>query len=487
VTAATVHSARDPWQVRLAIAAHPSWWQERYGDEVAATVADIAAARGGLPRVDVMGLFLRGIALRGRSSIVFWLGATLIGMEILATSTNVEGFHADRAWGSILAHSGWGVMLAVPLVAGSAACATGSRARPGSVRSRLAGLARSAAAVLGFAALGYLTIVVLVVVTSGWPLASSFDLGYTAAFAAMTVSAFGLGTLLGSALPRWLALPAGIALGLLAMISDGWQNGELRWRNVTGSVLTFDANWGAPGTANLHITVVTAAYAGIFLTAALIAVALRPRTLRVVALVTTLAVVIAGSALISQPLLHYVGSRGSDIRGLGELHCAGSAPRICLWPEQDATVGPQMRDELTDLYQRTEAFGFPVAATISSGIVDHPESVAAIWVSSSTRPDSVSMRTFAEAVIGQGACVDQPKRVNPDDQSAANLGLGLLLGGISDSEIARTAGITTVDPVTGKPHQDTAAEIWDYYGIHTKAEAKDAVSRWFAERTTCTG
>ncbi len=487
MTALSVDGTRDPWQVRLAIAAHPSWWQERYGDEAAATLADLTSARGAVPRADVMGLFLRGILLRGRSSMIFWLGATLIGMEILATSTNFEGFRTDRAWGSILAHAGWAVMAAIPLVAGSAAWAAGHQASPSSVRSRLAGLGRSAAAVLGFAALGYLTIVVLVVVTSGWPLASSFDLGYTAGFAAMTLSAFGLGTLLGSALPRWLALPAGIALGLLAMISDGWQNGELRWRNVTGSALTFDADWGVPGTANLHITVVTAAYAAVFLTAAIVAVILRRRPLRLIALVVTLSLVIVGSVTISKPLLHYVGSRGSDFRGLSELHCAGSAPRICLWPEQDATVGTQMRTELSDLYRRSAALGIPVATTISSGVVDHPESVAAIWVSSSTRPDRFSVTNFAEAVINQGSCLDQPERISPDDQSAATLGLSLLLGATSDADIARTTGITTIDPVTGKPHHDTAAEIRDYYGIHTKAEAKAAVSKWFAERTTCVG
>ncbi len=487
MTAVSADGPHDPWQVRLAIAAHPSWWQERYGDEAAATLADISVARGAVARADVIGLFLRGIVLRGRSSMVFWLGVTLIGMEVLGTSKNYEGFQADRAWGSILAHAGWAVMAAIPLVAASAAWAAGSRASTGTARSRLAGLGRSAAAVLGFAALGYLTIVVLVLVASGWPLASSLDLGYTAAFAAMTVSAFGLGTLLGSALPRLLALPAGIALGLLAMISDGWQNGELRWRNVTGSVLTFDADWGVPGTANLHITIVTAAYAAVFLTAATIAVAVRPRPLRVIALVSTLALVIVGSAMISKPLLHYVGSRGSDLRSLSELQCAGSVPRICLWPEQDATVGPQLRTELARLYQRTATLGFPVATTISSGLVNHPESVPAIWISSSTRPDEVTTGYFAEGVIQQGACLDQPERVGPDDQSAAVLGLSLLLGATSDAEVTRTAGVTVDDPITGRPHEDTAAEIRDYYGIHTEDEAKAAVSKWFAERTTCTG
>jgi len=60
----------------------------------------------------------------------------------------------------------------------------------------------------------------------------------------------------------------------------------------------------------------------------------------------------------------------------------------------------------------------------------------------------------------------------------------MLLGAISDTDITRTAGITTVDPNTGRPHNDTAAEIRDYYRIHDKVDAKAAVAKWFAERAS---
>jgi len=486
VTTTTADRLREPWPVRLAIAAHPSWWQDEYGDEAATTLADVTAARGTLPLADVTSLLLRGIALRGRSSMTFWLGLSLIGLEILTTATSTPGgFQSDRSWGAILVHAGWGVLLAIPLVAGSAAWSAGSHPSSGSVRSRLATLGRSAAAVLGFAAVGYLTIVTLVLAASGWPVTSSFDLGYTAGLAAMTLSAFGLGTLLGSALPRWIAFPGGIALGLVAMLSDGWQNGELRWRNVTGSALTFDADWGTAGTANLHIVVVTACYAAIFVIAAVTAAALHRRRVRTVVLVAALAVVVGGSASISGPLLTYVGTRAGDLRSTSELHCAGSAPRICLWPEQDATDGSQIRRQLTELFQRTAALGLPVPATISSGVVDHPESVSTIWVSSSTRANRLSVGAFAESVIQYRACDNQPKHVNPDDRSAATLGLSLLLGATSDAEITRTAGVTTVDPATGEPHVDSAAEVRDYWGIHDDADAKAAVTKWFSERSRC--
>lgn len=479
--------AKDPWALRLAIAAHPAWWQARYGDEAAATVADLAGARGGFPRADVAGLLLRGLFLRGRSSMVFWLGLTLIGTEILTTATNYSGFRAERSWGAVFAHAGWGVMPAVPLVAGAAAWAVASHPTAVSVRIRLGNLARSAAAVLGFAAVGYLTIVVLTVIDSGWPTASAFDLGYTAGFAAMTVSAFALGSILGAALPRWLALPAGIGLGLLAMLSDGWQNGDLRWRNVTGSALTFDANWGIEGSSNTHITLVTAAYAAILLVATVVATALRPRPLRVVALVVTLGVVIGGSAAISTPLLEYVGARASAIRSNNELHCAGTAPRICLWPEQEATDGAQVRAAYTDAYRRTVALGYPVTATLTAGFSEQPDAAPAIPIDSTTHLDaSLVAGRFAEAVIRHGTCPDQPSRVAPDDESAATLGLALLLGATTNAELTNIAGVTLVNSVTGSPDKLDAAQIRDYFRIHTDAQAKAAVSKWFAERKACT-
>lgn len=48
------------------------------------------------------------------------------------------------------------------------------------------------------------------------------------------------------------------------------------------------------------------------------------------------------------------------------------------------------------------------------------------------------------------------------------------------------ATFTTIDPTTGKPHTDTAAEVRDHYRIHDDADARAAVTRWFTERAACT-
>ncbi len=312
--------------------------------------------------------------------------------------------------------------------------------------------------VLGFAALGYLSIVVLILIGSGWPAPSSFDLGYTAGFAAMTTSAFAVGSLLGGVLPRWIAFPGAIVLALLAMVSDGWQNGELRWRNVTGSSLTFDADYGTLGTSNPHIIVVTAAYAGTLALAAIMVTALARRGLRAIAVMLTFVVVVAGSATIATPLLNFVGSHATSFRSNTQLQCSGTDPRICLWPEQDATDGPALRAMLAAAYKKTGALGYPLTHSLSAGALD-PEAGTAIGVDNSTRfdPDRAIVG-FASGVIEHGACSKQPAHIlQGNDQQAAEYGLAFLLG----------------------------SETRDHLGIHNRAQAKEAVDKWFAERAYC--
>jgi hypothetical protein len=479
--------ARDPWPVRLAIGVAPDWWRERYGDEAAAVLADLAEARGALPMRDVAGLLLRGLVLRARSSMVFWLGLSLIGFDLLGTANAYGGFVAgDRTWGSAFAHAGSGVALAVPLVAAAAAWTTASRMRGRTgIRARLAGLGRDAAAILAFAAVGYLTVLVVTLAVSGWPVVSVVDLGFPAGFAGMTVGAFGLGALLGAALPRWIAAPAGIALGLLVMFSDGWQGAELRWRNVTGSGLTFASDYGALAGSSPHVVEVVAGFALVLTLLAVGVVALGRRWMRGVAAALSLALIVAGAAALARPLLDYVGSRPVVFRSDAALHCAGDAPRICLWPEQEETVGPGLRRLLTTTYARAVALDVPVPSTLSAGVTATPDTDAALRVFSGTRPQlpAATVANLAEAIVFHDACTDHLTTAQVDQRSAADFAMAMLLGDGSDAVLAQSVTYTVV--TSGGARTLTPAETRDRLGIHDAAEARAAVAMWFAERPVC--
>jgi hypothetical protein len=480
-TAAT--AAKDPWQLRVAIGVYPSWWRDEYGQDAVATFADLTAARGSLPVRDVVGVLARGLALRARSSMVFWLGLTLLALEVLAVSSSYSGFWAERTWASVLVHAGAGTVFAVPLVALSAAwLARRRRHERHPAQSRLAALGRDAAAVLAFAATSYLVLVVLTVIGSGWPSSSPFDLGYTAGFAFMTISAFGVGTLLGTVLPRAIAVPAAVTLGLLAMISEGWQGGELRWRNVTGSALTFLGDAGVAGSSNLHITAVTAMYAGFLALAAIGIVAIPRRRIRPVVATAVFATVLLGSTAASGPLLDYVGQDAYSIRSDSQLQCSGTAPRVCLWPEQDATDGAQVRATVAAAYQQIVKLGVPVSPVITAAWTP-PAGETGVW--SSTRFNkSTILADYTQAVVAQGACLNQPSRVGIDDQSAASYGLTLLIAGPSDPALAHVFHIVRTTQ-GGEPYTLGQGKTQDYLGVHNREEALAAVTRWFGERVLC--
>ena len=484
MTAMTVDAAaKVPWQLRIAIGAHPQWWREEYGRDVAATIADLAEASGALPTRDLVGLFASGLALRARSSMVFWLGLTLVALEILAVSSGISGFRVERTWGSVLVHAGAGVLFAVPLVAVSAAWLARRRSHEHhSAASRLAALGRDAAAVLAFAATSYLTLVVLTLIGSGWPASSSVDLGYTAGFALMTISGFALGTLLGTVLPRVISVPAAVTLGLLAMISEGWQGAELRWRNVTGSAFTFLGDGGVAGTSNLHITAVTAMYAGVLVLAATAVVLIPLPRIRFVTVVVVLVSLVLGTAAASGPLLAYVGRDAYNVRNDSQLQCSGTAPQICLWPEQDATDGSQLRATLTDAYQRVVTLGIPTTPQLSAAYAT-PAGNTGVW--NSTRFDrNTVLVSYAAAVVAQGACLNQPSRVGVDDQSAASYALGLLLLGPSDDALAQSFQVVRIGR-DGRPYVLDQSKTRNYLGIHNREDALTAISRWFGERTLC--
>ncbi len=480
-TAPTTSS--DPWQLRVAIGVYPSWWRDEYGQDAVATFADLAAARGSLPVRDVVGVLARGLALRARSSMVFWLGLTLVALEILAVSSGYSGFWAERTWGSVLVHAGAGTVFAVPLVALSAAWLARRRNHEHhQLRARLAALGWDAAAVLAFAATSYLVLVVLTLIGSGWPTSSPLDLGYTASFAFMTISAFGVGKLLGTVLPRVIAVPAAVTLGLLAVISEGWQGGELRWRNVTGSALTFLGDAGVAGSSNLHITAVTAMYAGFLALATIGVVAIPRRRIRPVTVAAVFATVILGSAAASCPLLDYVGQDAYSIRSDSQLHCSGTAPRVCLWPEQDATDGAQVRATVAAAYQQIVKLGVP-ASPVTTAAWTPPAGETGVW--SSTRFNkSTTLADYTQAVVAQGACLNQPSRVGVDDQSAASYGLTWLIAGPSDPALAHVFQMIGTTP-GGKSYTLGQSKTQDYLGVHNRQEALAAVTKWFDERALC--
>jgi hypothetical protein len=470
--------------VRLSIAVFPEAWRERYADEVADTLDDVARASGRSrpPLGDLLSLFVRGLALRARGSVAFWLIAAGVVVQLLLLSQ--YGLAVDRSWTSIAARSATGLLLGLPVVAGAAAWTSGRRA---ALRlptgARLRGALRDAAAVAAVALAGWLAVAVGVLLATGLPAAPSFDAGFLLGPAAMIVGAIAVGTAIGSigrdrVLRGILVVAAGMAVyGWLQ--SNWWQGADLGWRRITGfDLLDSSATLGAAADQRSVLLVAVGAVVLVGLAALVVAIpgaALRAPAVTVLAVLSILAL-----SLSSPMLLPFVGSSphtyDSDAsRTSAELDCRGTAPAICLWPEQQALDGDRIRALLTAAHADAAALGVPVAdrITMSSQSVAGADQI-------STRTDATSQRileTYAAQLVYTHPCAALPVTLRDNPPDGAVFGLTILMGGDPAAvPVTPRPGIEMSKPIQ---YLDRAAAR-DYLGVHDRADAAARVHDWFA-------
>lgn len=465
------------WTTRSALRLYPQHWRDEFEREVVGTLLDVAEAeqRPRPPLSELLPLAARGAWMRARASVVFWVGLVIVAAMIWGVGQSFDGFVSERYWPAMLSRAGIGLVLALPLAGACAAWQAGRRRRVVTVRARLRGLAADAAGPAVFVGLGYIAAIAAQVVASGWPLTATVDLLSVLAYFSMTLAALAVGSLLGTLLPGVVATPlTWAALSLWYLLPLVWIR---EWSNLTGTGLVsepvttlFDAVSPyavllVSGTAitiavmSLALIVVKAARGWLWFTV-------------LVALIA-IAVPVNARALTGWWPTSTLTSRSAD------MVCAGEAPRICLWPEQEAEAGSLLRATLTTAYEQTIALGLPVADEVGAGYRLTPD------------PDWI-IATYAQEVMGKYGCntelypqptiavtfSEERSRAESSALFATYMVFGADLSKVSPVQVGGEAD----EPSTGVL---TLEQLKEYFAVRDLTEARAAIEAWVERGPTC--
>lgn len=476
------------WPTRAALRLYPRDWRADNSAAVVGTLLDVAEATGRrtVPLGELVPLAVRGAWMRARSSVTFWAGLVIIAVMLWSQAQRYEGFDVERAWAPILAGAGGGLRLALPIAAGAAAWAA-HRARTSSVGAgpivRLREVTGHTAAIGAFVAVGYLASIAGILVTSGAPLVLSSGAGIPAAYLATTAGAIVLGYALGAILPVGPAIVLATLGALYWLMSPWWDSADAGWRNLSGYTLADCCTSLYSLPAEGSVAAVTVLGAAAFALGLFVVLAGR-RVGGLLATVAALAVVI-GSSGFSAPVAAWAGGSFSTDRASTETVCAGEAPHICLWPEQEAEAGPFVRDALTRAYAVAVARGIAVEPTIS--VV--PEALpgafnGGLWFRGEPTTERL-LASYAQAVVAPYSCGTGIVGDDLDGSIAASFAMGTILDPSGDAG-ALAAGSVTLDFAQADERTyETTGELADYFGIHGPAEAAAFLDGWMIPANAC--
>jgi hypothetical protein len=459
--------AYAPRSLRWILAVYPAHWREKYGDDALATLSDLVDDSGRLPIAEVATLLAHGTWLRMRTSVGFWATLTLLCLMVWSVANNVSSLVAPRYWTSVLSLAMATLSFGLPLAAGLAAYY--SVRVEGTVRGRLLDAARAGLPVVGWVVAMYVATVAVVLAVSGWPASTLVDARILIAVLALAVTAVALGTVCAQVLRRRYAVPIAVVAMFLWVLTP-WGNDVLAWRSITGSAL-LTMPTGLISVVPLPQTILSVSViAGGTVLLAWAVVAVRPGPWRFVPIGTAtliaVALAVAGTPYLAAQALPESGPLWSADRNAAELVCEGSAPSVCLWPEQEAMSGALVRQTVDGAVARSAALGIPVPAAIgvTTGAVDIS------WEGYATA-DRI-LTNYATALVG-GYIVATPE--GQDDRSLAlSYALAVSLG--ADPRAA-LPGISVVPRGGGEKYLDVA-ESQDWLGVHTVAEARQLVEAW---------
>ena len=470
---------------RLAIRLFPEWWREQYGTEIVDTLVELRQ-RGSANLLEDVHLASRGIWLRARSSPAFWGGISLLIVMLWTSGQGPNVFLVERYWPALLTAGGSSAPFALPVAAMIAALQGHRHGRRSAAhagpRKRVATAALSMAPVLATLLVGYLLVVLLSLLVSGLPAAGSPNaLIVPLSCAGLAVAAVAIGVVLGNMMPRVVAVPlAGVLLYAWYWVPlDGTVPA---WRNVAGAGLTQSYLWidVVPNPQAQLIAITSgAAITGI----SLLLLALRPGQLRLVSAAAAALSVVA-VLLVVAPSVPAHGHAGQVGRDLADLQCAGTAPRVCLWPEQEAGFGTEIRPVVTSAFRRGVAAGLPMRSAVTpyvGGLSDGQELGSPINEVSMRLGDSDAaiLASYGQAVYASESCAtpDIVDGVGFGRELGVHYAIALLLGAEPAAALPRIehsveAGLT--------PTAYTPDEVRDLIGVHNRAEARSAVKSWLA-------
>jgi hypothetical protein len=484
---AITNSGGVDWRIRTVLALYPQRWQNEYLDEMLDTLSDVAESKSGLRGIELTNLAARGALMRARTSVAFWGGLIIIGL-FFWTSLTYSGFVTERYWVAVLQHAGEALEVALPIAAAIAALrgnGTRRESKPLSPlkRLRIAGLAT--APILAFVAVSYVLIVIAELIASGWPLSWYGSVGIPLTYLAMTAGAIAFGYAIGSAMHPVIAVPGAVGIVVwCAGFVGAWPGDNFPWRNITGWNLMENGNllFEGPVPAGL---LATSALAILLVVLASAVVAARPEGPRAVAVVLTLTLSIALYTSGSTWLTAHVGNASAAARSRTELVCTGSAPKICLWPEQRLADGSSPAPSLAADYWRAEALGLPVATTITSfdgtigsTQIGSPHSTTEVIWQEPAETRAQFAVDYATTLTAEPNCGNVPVQFNARRDEAATYAAAMLFGD-SNANLTREFGWSKVG------HPLTTRGTQDYYGVHNPAEARAALASWEQHIPTC--
>lgn len=113
---------------------------------------------------------------------------------------------------------------------------------------------------------------------------------------------------------------------------------------------------------------------------------------------------LAVSLVLACLTVHTMGAYADSPRDVDEMACAGTAPRVCTWPEQAAEAA-QIRSVVTSGWKHLAAVGVQVPLTVSSSLADTRPDVLPMGSvgDGGPLPDKLILRNFGEAVAPHGA------------------------------------------------------------------------------------
>jgi hypothetical protein len=468
---------------RLALATYPKKWRDQYGDEIVDTLCDVENAHGRVPLTELVALIARGTVMRAKTSIAFWGGLAILAMFGWLVTRELSLESTTGSWNDLFIESAAGLQLALPAVAALAAIQGHrySKAQSLTIRIRLTRMMNQTWPLLITLAVAWSGSLFAGLIVAGVPLTADGNALIPLALLSMSVGTIAVGYAVGAVIHPILAVPSLLGCVFWWFLTPTWVgNHPLQWSNITGYNL-FSYPPGLESTAVPQALLVVPIASLVAVLASVIVVACRVATARRLVAAAVTAALIASGIFLSPPLLKFVGGNLTATRSAAGLLCSGSAPRVCLWPEQQAQAGAAARAVLTSAYNRATAAGLVEPATISA-VVSDPAPIARTGILATASPSTFNWAgpldktaltaSYAVGLADASACVD---KTTNRQLLAAEYATALTLG-VPEGRALPSIGFR----YRGFDHDVilTKTQTVRYLGVTSKPQAQVIAANW---------
>lgn len=413
-----------------------------------------------------------------RSSPAFWAAPIIVAATFFAYWNHLGHTVGQYTWVSYAARASDGLNFGLPLAAGAAAWAGHRYA--GSRFPRAFGVRRSllrqflsqtwplfAAVTVGFAA------IVLVQVERASPAPQLFGLEVLITFAAMTVAAIGFGYSLGVLMPVPVALPISIFAVYEWITFPQLDNINLSWRNITGYTLyaCCDVTSYGPDTRSVIAPILTGV--------AIVVVVVLVMRFRLLAILPSAAVIVA-AVFAANVLVAGTQAQGQSVRPASDLHCSGSAPKVCVYPEQ-AHFG--MDAVASKAWNRARDAGVTLPNLIEASDEAKETDDRILFSAPAGADDEEVLKAMAVGTYNTLTCnfpSSEPSALPSDVRTV--YALGVVFGADPEGTLPQ---MFASEDAAAEGSQISPDKVREEIGISTTSEATKAVKAWLDAQHDC--